>query len=166
VCHAHPPYCTGFAVAGEPLDRPVLPEFVVALGDVPLAPYAPPSTPDLGESVKPYIRDHDVFLLANHGALAIGQDVYQAYHRMETMEMSAHVMFIARMLGRLNEISADELPHLRNMRKSMGLDYPRECLTFPPGKSSPVNRGDDVNEATVEAVVRRVAERLIKEMSR
>lgn len=166
VVHAHPPYCTGFAVAGESLEKPVLPEFVVALGDIPLAPYGAPSTPALGESVAPFIKDHDVFLLANHGLTAIGGDVFQAYHRMETAEMSAFVTFISRMLGNQNEIAAHELPHLYNMRKSMGLDYPRECLTFPPGKSSPVNRAEEVSEATLEAVVRRVAERLIAEMKR
>lgn len=166
VVHAHPVYCTGFAVAGEGLDRPTLPEFVVALGDVPLAPYAPPSTPLLGESVKPYVKDHDVFLLANHGALSIGQDVYQAYHRMETLEQSAQISFIARMLGRENVIAPSEMDHLQNMRQTMGLTYPRDCLTFPPGSKSPVNRGDDVNEATIEAMVRKVAERLIQEMGR
>jgi L-fuculose-phosphate aldolase len=167
VVHAHPPYATGFAVAGEPLNRPTLPEFVVALGGVPLAPYAAPSTPELGESVKPYIKDHDVFLLANHGALSIGGDVYNAYHKMETLEHGAFISFIARMLGQENEISAEELPHLHGMRQSMGLTYPRECLTFPPGSRSPVNRGGgEVSEATLEAVVRQVAERLLKEMGR
>jgi len=166
VVHAHPPYCTGFAVAGESLQRPTLPEFVVALGDVPLAPYGKPSTPELGDTVKPFLKDHDVFMLANHGALSIGADVYQAYYRMETLEQSALISFIARMLGTENEIDSGELPHLRNMRQSMGLGYPRECLTFPPGGRSPVNRGEDVNAATIEAVVRQVAERLLKEMGK
>ena len=40
VCHAHPPICTCFAIAGIPLEAPVLAEAVVTLGDVPIAPYA------------------------------------------------------------------------------------------------------------------------------
>lgn len=166
VVHVHPPYCTAFAVAGEALDQPTLPEFVVALGKVPLAPYGAPSTPELGETVLPYVKDHDVFLLANHGALALGSDVYEAYHRMETLEQSSMIMFLARMLGRQNVIPSADLGHLEAMRERMGLTFPRDCLTFPPGSSSPVRRQTEVDEAQIEAVVRRVAERLIQEMGR
>ena len=40
VCHAHPPICTCFAIAGIPLDTPILAEAVITLGNVPVAPYA------------------------------------------------------------------------------------------------------------------------------
>src|ERR1044071_7320492 len=71
VVHAPPPTATGFAVAGIPLDRAVLAEVVTTLGSVPIAEYARPSTPELPEAVRKYIKAHDGLLLANHGALTV-----------------------------------------------------------------------------------------------
>src|SRR6188472_820654 len=76
VVHAHPPTATGFAVAGIALDRAVLAEVITTLGSIPIAEYATPSTEELPAAVRRYIKAHDGLLLANHGALAIGPDVY------------------------------------------------------------------------------------------
>ena len=43
VVHAHPPVATSFEIAGISLDKPVLPEAIVLLGTVPVAPYRKPS---------------------------------------------------------------------------------------------------------------------------
>ncbi len=72
VVHAHPPTATGFAVAGIPLDRAVLAEVLTTLGSIPIAEYATPSTAELPEAVRRYIKAHDGMLLANHGALTVG----------------------------------------------------------------------------------------------
>ena len=69
VVHAHPPLATGFAVAGIPLDRAVLAEVICTLGSIPIAEYATPSTQELPDAVRQYIKAHDGLLLANHGAL-------------------------------------------------------------------------------------------------
>jgi L-fuculose-phosphate aldolase len=76
VVHAHPPTATGFAVAGIPLDRAVLAEVLTTLGSIPLAAYATPSTAELPEAVRKYIKAHDGMLLANHGALTVGTDLF------------------------------------------------------------------------------------------
>jgi L-fuculose-phosphate aldolase len=86
VVHAHPPTATGFAVAGIPLDRAVLAEVITTLGSIPIAEYATPSTQELPDAVRKYVKAHDGLLLANHGALAIAGDVMSAYYRMETIE--------------------------------------------------------------------------------
>lgn len=164
VVHTHPPYATGFAVYGQGLEQASLPEFVVALGGVPLAPYGKPSTPELGETVRPYVQDHDVFLLQNHGALALGSDIYQAYYRTETLEHTAMITFIARCLGRETTIAPEELPHLWQMREGMGLGYPRECLTFAPGSTQPVSSRDQIDEASVAALVETIAERVLRQL--
>jgi ribulose-5-phosphate 4-epimerase/fuculose-1-phosphate aldolase len=79
VVHAHPPIATGFAVAGIPLDRAVLAEVVTTLGSVPIAEYATPSTKELPEAVRKYVKAHDGMLLANHGALTLGADLHAGY---------------------------------------------------------------------------------------
>ena len=86
VVHAHPPTATGFAVAGIPLDRAVLAEVLTTLGSIPIAEYATPSTSELPEAVRKYIKAHDGMLLANHGALTVGADLFAAYYKMETIE--------------------------------------------------------------------------------
>ena len=72
VVHAHPPLATGFAVAGIPLDRAVLAEVITTLGSIPIAEYGTPSTQELPDAVRQYIKAHDGLLLANHGALTVG----------------------------------------------------------------------------------------------
>ncbi len=100
VVHAHPAAATAFATAGIALDTPVLPELLVELGGVPLAPFAAPGSQDLFESLRGLILDHDVLLLANHGALACSPlDLEDAAMRMEQLEQAARIVLGARLLG-------------------------------------------------------------------
>lgn len=116
VVHAHPPFTTGFAAAGLPLDQPVLPEAILVLGRIPIVEYGTPSTWELPEALDPYIKDHNAFLLANHGALTIGSDLVQAAHRIETMELFAKVILIARMLGGEKLLTEEQLKKLANIK--------------------------------------------------
>ena len=109
VVHAHPALATGFAVAGIPLDRAVLAEVICTLGSIPIAEYATPSTQELPNAVRQYIKAHDGLLLANHGALTVGADVFAAYYKMETIEHFAKISLTARLLGGERLISQEEV---------------------------------------------------------
>src|SRR5687767_5655256 len=124
VVHAHPPLATGFAVAGIPLDRAVLAEVVTTLGSIPIAEYGTPSTPELPASVEPFVRTHDALLLANHGALALGKDVFAAYYKMETIEHFAKISLVTRQLGRENLLSREEVQRLQDLRGNYGIKAP------------------------------------------
>ena len=124
VVHAHPPTATGFAVAGIPLDRAVLAEVITTLGSIPIAEYATPSTEELPAAVRKYIKAHDGLLLANHGALAVGGDVYAAYYRMETIEHFATISLVARTLGREHLLSRAEVERLQGLRGMYGIASP------------------------------------------
>src|SRR5437763_12943349 len=76
VCHAHPPHGTAFAVAGLAIDQPILSEVILTLGCVPLAEYGTPSTKELTEAMRPLVKHHNALLMANHGAVAYGADVW------------------------------------------------------------------------------------------
>src|ERR1700750_122741 len=115
VVHAHPPTATGFAVAGIPLDRAVLAAVLTTLGHTPIAEYATPSTRELPEAVRQYIKAHDGMLLANHGALTVGGDLYSAYYKMETIEPFAEISLVARLLGRENLLSREEVTRLQDL---------------------------------------------------
>ncbi len=124
VVHAHPPLATGFAVAGIPLDRAVLAEVVTTLGSIPIAEYGTPSTRELADAVAPYLKAHDGLLLANHGALALGKDLFAAYYKMETIEHFARISLVARLLGREHLLSRDEVTRLQGLRGTYGIASP------------------------------------------
>jgi L-fuculose-phosphate aldolase len=121
VVHAHPPVTTGFAAAGRPLDLAVLPEVVVGLGCVPLAAYGLPGTPALTEPMIPLIPGHDALLMANHGAVCYGEDVFQAYYRMETMEHFARITLVAELLGGPKVLPRNEVEKLIDARGRYGV---------------------------------------------
>ena len=138
VVHAHPPIATGFAVAGIPLDRAVLAEVLTTLGSVPIAEYATPSTKELPEAVRKYIRAHDGMLLANHGALTVGGDLHSAYYKMETVEHFAKISLVARLLGRENLISREEVMRLQELRGVYGIKPPAPiCDPSTPLEAGP-----------------------------
>ena len=131
VVHAHPPIATGFAVAGIPLDRAVLAEVVTTIAE-----YATPSTTELPEAVRKYVKAHDGMLLANHGALTIGADLYAAYYKMETIEHFAKISLVARLLGGERLLSRDEVARLQGLRGSYGIAAPAPICP-EPGASDP-----------------------------
>lgn len=74
---------------------------------------------EVPEAITPYLPEHDVLLLENHGALSVGSDLITAYYRMETLELVAKTMFVARMLrgGEVEkEIPRENLERLFKMR--------------------------------------------------
>jgi L-fuculose-phosphate aldolase len=108
IVHAHPPVATAFAVAGQSLPGNVLPELAVQMGDVPLVPYATPGTDALADAMSPWLPNHDAFLLANHGATTLGCTLAEAHQRMESLEHGANILLTARLLGRVNALSAED----------------------------------------------------------
>jgi L-fuculose-phosphate aldolase len=132
VVHAHPPVATGFAVAGIPLTRAVLAEVITTLGSIPIAAYGTPSTAELPEAVRKYIKAHDGMLLANHGAVTCGPSVMAAYFKMETIEHFARISLVARLLGREHLISREEVERLQGLRGFYGIAAPAPlCFTDP-----------------------------------
>src|ERR671938_676176 len=131
VLRAHPPVSTGFAVAGIPLTRPVLAEVLTTLGSIPIAEYATPSTSELPQAVRKYIKAHDGMLLANHGALTVGTDLFGAYYKMETIEHFAKISLVARLLGRENLIAREEVDRLQALRGTYGIKAPAPICAVP-----------------------------------
>jgi L-fuculose-phosphate aldolase len=121
VVHAHPPVATGFAVAGRALNMALLPEVVIGLGCVPLAEYGLPGTPALTEGMLPFIPKYDALLMANHGSVAYGADLKQAFHRMETVEHFARITLVAELLGGAKPLPRVEVRKLFDARARYGI---------------------------------------------
>ena len=122
VCHAHPPVCTCFAIAGIALDKPVLAEAVITLGDVPVAPYAELGSNSVPEVIAPYCHTHNGVLLANHGAVTWAEEPYGAYYRLESMEYYANILLITdKILEKQNLLTAGQVDRLLAMREKFGI---------------------------------------------
>jgi L-fuculose-phosphate aldolase len=155
VVHAHPPTATAFAAAGLPLDRPLIAEAVVALGVVPVIPYGTPSTEALAANVAAAICDAQALLLANHGALAVGADVFRAWERMETLEQLARVTLLTRLIGRDAQLPTADVDRLAALRAAAG--YPPPACA-PSGPGAPAPAGDEPLVITRAQLVELVAE--------
>jgi L-fuculose-phosphate aldolase len=116
VIHAHPCTSTGFACAGLDLAEAVCSELVLTLGRVPLAPYAPPGSSELSESLKPYIQSYDAILMESHGVVAYGRKLLHAYLNMEAVEHCAMITLVTRLLGRAKTLNEKEVSHLLALR--------------------------------------------------
>ncbi len=119
IVHAHPPTATGFAAAGIALDKALISEVVLTLGNVPLAKYGCPGTPELSNSLRPLIPDHDAILMANHGVVTYADELTRAFMHMETVEHFAKITLVTRTLGQQNVLPADEVEKLDEVRKRM-----------------------------------------------
>ena len=117
VVHAHPPVSTAFAVCRRGLETPYLSELVAGLGQVPCTPsFAMLSTEEVPQSVRPYLADHNALLLANHGALTWGGELWEAFDRMEVVEHTAKIFLNLRLLGGGVPLTAEEVSRLLGLR--------------------------------------------------
>ena len=175
VVHAHPIYATSFAIAGIPLTQPIMPEAVIALGCVPIAEYGTPSTNEIPDAVEKYLPYFDAVLLANHGALSYSDSLLNAYHKMESLEFYAQLLFNARQLGGPKELTDEQVQGLYEIRRQFGLKgkHPANiCVNNKDGKASChtcggcsiANAGQGVNSEAdlVAAITRKVLEAMGK----
>lgn len=143
VVHAHPVYATSFAIAGIPLDESILSEAMLQIGAIGVAHYAEPGTYDVPDSIAPFCKDYAAVLMSNHGALAWGTSLDEAYTRMEVLENYAHISYVVRQLGGGRQLSSEQVEGLARIRERMGLSP----VMMPQGSSEVVN-GEDVMPAS------------------
>jgi L-fuculose-phosphate aldolase len=158
VVHAHPPVATGFAAAGKALNTALLPEVIINLGCVPLAAYGLPGTPALLEPMLPLIPNYDAILMANHGAVCFAEEVYKAFHRMETVEHYARIQLVAELLGGPTVLSRTEVDKLLDSRTRYGVTA-RSSGPSCPVAAEEVIRGEKI-EVTRDELVALVQEAL------
>ncbi|HTQ62520.1 MAG TPA: class II aldolase/adducin family protein [Candidatus Solibacter sp.] len=141
VCHAHPPTATGFAAAGRSLNQALLPEVIIGLGQIPLVRYATPGTPELSDSMEPFVPHYDALLLANHGAVTCGPDLLNAFFRMETIEHFAKILLSAELAGNPVLLSSREVAKLMAARS-------RYFVVPPPGGGAELPETSDSGESS------------------
>ncbi|MCL2865462.1 MAG: class II aldolase/adducin family protein [Lachnospiraceae bacterium] len=136
VVHAHPLYATTFAIAGIPLTQPIMPEAVIALGCVPIAKYGTPSTMEIPDAVSEHLQYFDAVLLENHGALAYSVSLLDAYHKMESLEFYAQLLYQSRMIGGPQELTQEQVEKLYDIRRQFGLPGKHPANVCPNAKEN------------------------------
>src|SRR5690349_18198664 len=125
-CHCHPPYSTGFAVAGLVPPTCMIPEYEV-FASVAIAPYRTPGTPEMGKLVADLSDKHNTILMANHGVVSWSHNnVEDAYFKMEILEAYCRTILVASQLGKpVNTMTPDQLKDLLKIKQSLGIPDPR-----------------------------------------
>lgn len=118
VVHCHPIYSTAFTLVGEGLIENYFPEVFLTIGKVPLCKYATPSSDEVTESIKDFVKYSNALLLQNHGAVTFGKSVLDAYYKMEKLEHAAKIIFIARQLGHPRKLNEEEINKLIQIAES------------------------------------------------
>jgi L-fuculose-phosphate aldolase len=125
VIHAHPPYAISLSLAGIGLNKPYTPESVLLLGAVPTAAYGRPSTRQVAESIQEYLKKTDIILLERHGSLTVGNTLEEAFNKLETLENTAKIVWLARQSGTIEPLPLKEAKEIFTLRKEVyGLTYP------------------------------------------
>lgn len=124
VVHAHPPTAIAMSIAGISFQQCTIPEAIVVLGLVPTAPYSTPSSAENRDAISQLIVMHDAIMLAYHGSLTVGPDVWTAYMRLETLEHTAKILYMVHQLGGGPALPPEQVQKLLDLRKQLGLSRP------------------------------------------
>lgn len=108
VCHTHSPFGSAWAWANKPIEIKENPEFAANFGIVPCLPFGEPGTEHIIDGIDEFIDDYDCFLLANHGVLSLGEDIFAAADKVISLEMQLKTAFIRSFLGNAGQTDIPE----------------------------------------------------------
>jgi L-fuculose-phosphate aldolase len=114
IIHAHSPITLGVALAGVEI-KPLTPEGVLFVGEVPVAQFETPGTENLATAVAEMLKSHQVAVMQNHGVVAVGRTLLEAMNRLEIVEMTAQIMTVAHTWGVSPTLTAAQLEKLREL---------------------------------------------------
>ncbi len=117
VVHAHPPLSSSFAVSHQSINTKLTAEAWAVLGELAMAEYALMGTKNLAEVVANAARQADVVLMKNHGVLAVGQTLAEAFDRIEVLENAAKIHLLSQWSGSQKSLSPAETIAINQMLK-------------------------------------------------
>lgn len=167
--HAHPPHATAFAVASVLPPPCLIPEAEVFLGKIGLAEYQTPGTPENAKAVGVVGVEHQVVLMQNHGVITWGDDVEDAYWKMENIDAYCKTVWVAAQLGSgLHNFGQGKLKELIAIRQKLGMDDPRknaadDCDLCAPGDFRGAGAAT-LSPAQMEELIRRVTQQVLQQM--
>ncbi len=122
ICHAHPPHAVALTIAGVDLQTPIIPEIIVTIGGIPTAPFGTPGTPELPETIRDLVRCSDVMMMQNHGSVTLGTNLMDAYKKLDMLEHTAKILWLAHVAkGGLEPLAPDLVEKMLATRSQLGI---------------------------------------------
>jgi L-fuculose-phosphate aldolase len=115
IVHAHPPYGTAFASSAKTFESNLTSEGRLVLGNIGFAKYALMGTDSLAEMVAKEAQNCNVIFMENHGVIALGKNLLQAFDRLEVLEFTAQMQYITRSLSIDKPLNSEQLDEIDNM---------------------------------------------------
>jgi L-fuculose-phosphate aldolase len=122
VVHAHPPHAVALSIAGIDLQAPFIPEIIVTIGGIPTAPFGTPGTAELPESIRAIVRCSDTVIMKNHGSVTMGTNLLDAYKKLDMVEHTAKILWLARCVGHVEPLARENVEKLLATRKLLGVE--------------------------------------------
>jgi L-fuculose-phosphate aldolase len=122
VIHAHPPHAVAMTIAGIDLSTPIIPEIIVTIGGIPTAPFGTPGTHELPDSIRAILRCSDTLIMQNHGSVTLGENLMDAYKKLDMLEHTARILWLAHVAkGGLDPLPDDAVKKLLATRAMLGI---------------------------------------------
>jgi L-fuculose-phosphate aldolase len=121
VCHAHPVHAGAFAIKELQPPARLIPELEVFVGQVAVAGYQTPGSPEIAASIRPLAPQHQSIIMGCHGVICWGKSVEDAYFKMEITDAYCRTIILAQSLPGAASIPCEKMDDLLKIKKSMGL---------------------------------------------
>ncbi len=118
VVHAHPVVATSFAAMGVDINFHLTAEAYAVLGKPVRAPYCIMGSEGLAAIVTDCLVDTDVAVMQNHGIIAVGGSLLNAFDKLEVTENAAKMTWITHTMKSVSPMGSDQLAEIdRAFRK-------------------------------------------------
>jgi L-fuculose-phosphate aldolase len=121
VVHAHPPHAVAMTIAGIDLQAPFIPEIIVTIGGIPTAGFGTPGTPELADSIRAIVKCSDTLVMTNHGSVTIGLNLMDAYKKLDMVEHTARILWLAHTVGHAKPLPPEYVAKLLATREALGI---------------------------------------------
>ncbi|MFQ3670106.1 MAG: class II aldolase/adducin family protein [Verrucomicrobiia bacterium] len=187
VCHAHPCHAGAFAIKQLPPPGRLIPELEVFVGQVVVAPYETPGSPEVAASIRPLAPKHQSIIMGLHGLICWGKSVEDAYFKMEITDAYCRTCILAQSLPGAASIPCEKMDDLLAIKKSLGLPDSRfdlkpaslcevdpwETLCGSHGCASPVTPANPMRDhaptvpasPATDALVAAITDQILKALS-
>ena len=184
VCHAHPVHAGAFAIKELQPPARLIPELEVFVGQVAVAGYQTPGSPEIAASIRPLAPHHQSIIMGCHGVICWGKSVEDAYFKMEITDAYCRTIILAQSLPGAASIPCEKMDDLLKIKKSMGLPDNRyelknaELCEVDPwsemcgsrGCATPVTPCNPMNspqsDAELEALVQKLTNEIVANLNK
>ena len=109
IIHAHSTFATSFAAMQKEINNKLTGEIRAIIGNIVTAPYALMGSEELAKIVSDKSADANVILMENHGIIAVGENLLQAFNRIEVLESAAKMTIVTELMKSKKELSDEDL---------------------------------------------------------